>query len=122
MNTTLEQEERKSIANYKIISDLNKPDQGNECVIHVLDKPRNSIVEEIYKEYPWDQHPDGDFELAVTGKAFEHMVTTHNSLSDKSNVYEKVLKHAKIYARMSPDHKAMLVTAYQETTPHIIGM
>lgn len=121
-NITLEQDERMSIANYKLISDLNKPDQGNPYVKHVLDKPRTSLVEEIYTEYPWDQHPDGDFELAVSGKAFEYIVSNHNMQLDKPNVYEKVLKYAKIYARMSPDHKAMLINAYQESSPHIIGM
>jgi magnesium-transporting ATPase (P-type) len=37
-------------------------------------------------------------------------------------VYRKAIMHAKIYARMSPDHKAMLVEELQNNMKEMIGM
>jgi cation-transporting P-type ATPase 13A2 len=65
------------------------------------------------------------FEIAVTGNAFQIMSDRINNsgISDETKQnYKNVIAHAKIYARMSPDHKAMLVTSLQENSDDMIGM
>jgi magnesium-transporting ATPase (P-type) len=66
-----------------------------------------------------------DFELAMTGNAFQLMIDQidNTRVSDETKEeYKRVIAHAKIYARMSPDHKALLVTCLQENTDDMIGM
>jgi len=47
-----------------------------------------------------------------------------NAFKDKETkeIYKKVISYAKVYARMSPDDKAMLVTQLQENSKYMIGM
>jgi magnesium-transporting ATPase (P-type) len=54
--------------------------------------------------HPW-QHPPETYSLAITGKAFNHLV---KSPSDQATLH-RVLFKAQIYARMSPEDKAALV-------------
>lgn len=37
-----------------------------------------------------------------------------------SETYSRIIKHAKVFARMSPDHKAMLVTEIQKDNQDIM--
>jgi magnesium-transporting ATPase (P-type) len=66
-----------------------------------------------------------DFELAMTGNAFQLMIDQiiNSRVSDeKKEEIKRVITHAKIYARMSPDHKALLVMSLQQNTDDMIGM
>jgi len=53
---------------------------------------------------PW-LHPPEDYSLAITGKAFNMLVSDEKRVS----TLQRVLLKAQIYARMSPDDKAILV-------------
>ena len=53
-------------------------------------------------ELPWS-YQDQNIEVAVTGKAFNYIIT-HNEFIKNS-----VLAKCKVYARMGPDDKACLV-------------
>lgn len=46
--------------------------------------------------------------LAVTGKAFEYMLTNEPKL------FQRVIKKAVVYGRMNPHHKAALVEEYRK--------
>lgn len=37
-----------------------------------------------------------------------------------SEAYTRIVKHARVFARMSPDHKAMLVTEIQKENKEIM--
>lgn len=78
---------------------------------------------------PWEQKATvfkmSDFEIAVTGNAFQLMsdqIKNFKVDSETKEKYKNIIAYAKIYARMSPDHKAMLVTSLQENTKDMIGM
>lgn len=65
------------------------------------------------------------YELAITGNAFQFMIDAIEKGKESENtleVYRKAIMHAKIYARMSPDHKAMLVEELQNNMKEMIGM
>jgi magnesium-transporting ATPase (P-type) len=66
-----------------------------------------------------------NFEIAVTGNAFQLMIDQIQNVkvdNETKQKYKRIIAYAKIYARMSPDHKAMLVTSLQENTDKMIGM
>jgi magnesium-transporting ATPase (P-type) len=78
---------------------------------------------------PWEEKGANllmkNFEIAMTGNAFQIMSDKINNpdVSSKTrDEYKRIIAHAKIYARMSPDHKAMLVASLQENTDFMIGM
>lgn len=79
-------------------------------------------------EVPWDVNDAKDlkqYELAITGNAFQFMLDAiANNSVDQNTIalYRRVILHAKIYARMSPDHKALLVTELQNNSTDMIGM
>lgn len=65
-------------------------------------------------------------EIALTGKAFEHLVSLRNnespdSIHDRENL-KFILRNAKVFARMSPEGKALLVTELQKETGEMIAM
>ena len=66
---------------------------------------------------PW-QHPPETYSIAITGKAFNHLVY---SLSEQATLH-RVLFKAQIYARMSPDDKAVLVEQLQKFCKTEVGM
>lgn len=79
-------------------------------------------------EAPWETEGGEDmrqYELAITGNAFQFMLDAiaHNTV-DKvtASLYKRAIINAKIYARMSPDHKALLVTELQNNSSDMIGM
>jgi len=70
-------------------------------------------------EFPWS-NLNTDFSLAITGKAFQKIVNDHQE--DPSNHgLRTVLRHCQIFARMSPDQKALLVESLQNEGL-IVGM
>lgn len=76
---------------------------------------RNSVIFE--EDYPW-QHPPEEYALAITGKAFNFLVNNKN----QESTLQKVLFKAQIYARMSPDDKATLVSNLQTFCKTEVGM
>jgi magnesium-transporting ATPase (P-type) len=61
-------------------------------------------VVSIEEDNPW-LHPPENYSVAITGKAFNVLLSDPS----QSAVLKKVLLNAQIYARMSPDDKAKLV-------------
>ena len=56
-------------------------------------------------ELPWD-YQDDNVSVALTGKAFK----LAKELAPRNPfMFNSILKKARVYARMSPDDKAMLV-------------
>ena len=80
-------------------------------------------VNEKIKNYKSNQLPwnylDRNIEVAVTGKAFKHIV--EESLRDPF-VLNSVIAKAKVFARMGPDDKASLVENMQKILKEQIGM
>jgi cation-transporting ATPase 13A2 len=83
----------------------------------------------VVDKAPWEEIDADwvmtDFELAMTGNAFQLMIDQiiNSRVSDeKKEEIKRVITHAKIYARMSPDHKALLVMSLQQNTDDMIGM
>jgi len=62
----------------------------------------NDVV--LFEDFDW-QHPPENYSIAITGKAFNHLVSD----PDQQQILQRVLLKAQIYARMSPDDKATLV-------------
>ena len=65
-----------------------------------------------------------NYNVALTGKAFNYMA---NKMKDEENkaiksMYKAVIKHSKIFARMSPDDKAQLIIELQQNTQFMVGM
>ncbi len=64
------------------------------------------------------------YEVALTGKAFNFMINKIKDERDEDmkNMYNAVIKHWKIFARMSPDDKAQLIVELQHNTQFMVGM
>lgn len=79
-------------------------------------------------EAPWEGEDDKEmkeYELAITGNAFQFMTDAiTNNTADTHTIafYKRAISHAKIYSRMSPDHKALLITELQNHSPYMVGM
>lgn len=65
-------------------------------------------------DYPWKNDPK--CKIALTGKAFEFI------LHSEDKELKSVIHKSKIFARMSPENKAMLVTELQNHTKFMVGM
>jgi cation-transporting ATPase 13A2 len=63
-------------------------------------------------------HPPENYGIAITGKAFNHLVLDPS----QNQILQRVLLKAQIYARMSPDDKATLVEKLQAFTKAEVGM
>ena len=66
-------------------------------------------------------------EIAITGKAFEHLVDlrAENALIDgyrARDIIKRILIGGRVYARMTPDHKELLIKELQDETGENIGM
>lgn len=65
------------------------------------------------------------YEIAMTGKAFQIMIDALEDPKESpllKDIYKRAILHGKIYARMSPDHKAILVNQLQNASRYMIGM
>ena len=67
---------------------------------------------------PWD-YQDANLNVALTGKAFKHI---YDRKQQNPFMFNSVLSKAKVYARMSPDDKALLVDSLQENLKINCGM
>ena len=68
-----------------------------------------------------------EFEFAWNGKALQHIVMLANKNQkymeyDAKEILEKIIKTGKVFARMSPNAKAMLVEEIQKQTGKLVGM
>lgn len=84
---------------------------------------------ELLEKVPWEEIGNRqtleDYEIALTGKAFEYMMDLAKfKYTDKETkiLTQEIILHAKVYARMSPDHKAILVSHLQENSKFMIAM
>ena len=67
---------------------------------------------------PWN-YLDDTIEVALTGKAFNWIVSNKSS---HPFLFNSVLLKANVYARMSPDDKARLVDSLQDNFKIFVGM
>jgi len=103
------QDEAKKLGyNANIKSELENSRHENEESI-------NDIVG--LQDFPW-QHPPDSYAVALTGKAFNILLTD----PDQQAVLKQVLIKAQIYARMGPDDKAKLIEKLQEFCKTEVGM
>ena len=61
---------------------------------------------------PWEDLDPRTFSVALNGKALQYLFTRKQS---HESLLHKVLLKAQVYARMSPDDKAVLVELIQDT-------
>lgn len=64
------------------------------------------------------------YDVALTGKAFNFMINQIKTEDNErmKNMYKAVIKHSKIFARMSSDDKAQLIIELQKNTQFMVGM
>lgn len=67
------------------------------------------------------------YEAAITGRAFDKIVQLCKQNEriydfEAKEVLKKVLKQAKVYSRMSPKQKGMLIEELQHETGEQVGM
>ena len=70
---------------------------------------------------------DSEVEMATTGPVFQYILDQrkdHQTINGRNatDVLNFVLKHCKIYARMSPQQKADLIQELQVYSNDMIGM
>lgn len=68
-----------------------------------------------------------DFEVAITGRAFDRIVEMANKnlkINDfeAKEVLQKILAQGKVFSRMSPKQKALLIEEVQKNTGELVGM
>lgn len=87
-----------------VLGDMKK-NAGNELVLtwHDVDTQKELSMDEVEDLVAL---PDFDIELAVTGKAFDHMVETREM--------EELLLATRIYSRMTPNGKVKCVQMHME--------
>ena len=73
------------------------------------------------KEYPF-QNVQEDYVIAMTGKTFETLcalrdrfiATQNENLRIYNDVFKIILLHGRVFARMAPEHKALLVDGFKK--------
>lgn len=70
---------------------------------------------------PWTARIDGEFTLAISGNAFEVIVKRAESSKSDSWLLDEITDRTSIFARMSPEHKALLIEKLQARN-HIVAM
>ena len=73
------------------------------------------------KEYPF-QNVQEDYVIAMTGKTFETLcalrdrfiATQNENLRIYQDVFKIILLHGRVFARMAPEHKALLVDGFKK--------
>ena len=73
------------------------------------------------------QNQSSNIELVTTGPIFHHIIETvekEGLINDypAKEVYNYLMKNCKVYARMSPQQKAILIQGLQDNTGEMIGM
>ena len=70
------------------------------------------------KTLPWN-YMDENLAVAITGKAFKHVLERQH---ENPYVFNSILAKAKVYARMAPEDKALLVESLQNNLQINCGM
>jgi len=73
------------------------------------------------KEYPFENIQE-DYVIAMTGKTFEilsilrerFLATDNENLRIYNDIFKIILLHGRVFARMAPEHKALLVEGYKK--------
>lgn len=73
------------------------------------------------KEYPF-QNVQEDYVIAMTGKTFEQLSmlrqqfleTENENLRIYNDIFRIILLHGRVFARMAPEHKALLVDGFKK--------
>jgi cation-transporting ATPase 13A3/4/5 len=78
----------------------------------------SNIESEVEAKYPWDDLDEG-YSLVFTGDTFNHMMKRDPKASKGST--KKILENSAVFARMSPDDKALLIDALQNQNI-LVGM
>jgi len=91
------------------LGDLLKDEQGKKFV-------QWKSTEHTSNSLPWN-YLDTSVEVALTGKAFNHLLQSQDNF-----IINSVLAKANIFARMGPDDKAELVDHLRSTLDEQIGM
>jgi cation-transporting ATPase 13A3/4/5 len=74
------------------------------------------------KRPPWIEHAfSDDYVLAVTGTAFAELVSRAEDSENETKTLQVVLEKCRIYARMAPEHKTLLVEKLQNLN-YLVGM
>jgi len=78
---------------------------------------------------PWEKiggDKSGEYEIAITGKAFQELVLLRDQDKDcttnAASVLKKVVRNATVFARMAPEDKEKLVIELQTETKEFIAM
>ena len=83
--------------------------------IEINERSINDVV--ALQDFPW-QHPPEEYSIAITGRAFNHLLHEPSQQA----VFKQVLLKAQIYARMSPDDKTKLIEKLQLFFKTEVGM
>lgn len=122
---------RDSVRRLSILSGYNHDQEGKFNIQDTSDV--NSAqdygeIEEIEEEVPWESGNLTEikkYEIAITGKAFQMMmesIENPKETEENRKLNQALIQQAKVFARMSPDHKAMLVEQLQEVLNDMVGM
>ena len=74
------------------------------------------------EESPWNKAKTNGFGISMSGSVFEkiyklngkYMKTKDPKLKKTHNTYRLILKNGRVFARMAPEHKALLVEAFKK--------
>mmetsp|Transcript_6716 Transcript_6716/g.11955 ORF Transcript_6716/g.11955 Transcript_6716/m.11955 type:complete len:1093 (+) Transcript_6716:3955-7233(+) len=89
---------------------------------HIYDATTDELSEKLDDEVPWLQSVHSDqLALALTGDSFAHISKQAQSSSTASKVMDGILDKGVVFARMSPDHKTLLVELLQSKAK-LVGM
>lgn len=69
----------------------------------------------------WTFRQNDEFTLTISGNAFEYLVKRADTSYTDSWLLEQVIDNTSVYARMSPEHKALLIEMLQGRK-HIVAM
>lgn len=63
---------------------------------------------------PWSSQCNKPFAIALTGRAFQYIVDLVDLNPAQKWLLDDILKYGKVFARLNPDHKTLLVNKLQE--------
>lgn len=88
----------------------------------LYDSESDQVKEGVAGQIPWkDRLHDNDFVLALTGDAFMAIYRQAQLSDSDARILDHVVSRAAVFARMSPDHKSLLVECLQ-AKGQLVGM
>ena len=106
--------------NNKRNSDINETNNNNNNNTNTTDDSFNLNIET--RNYPFIESNLDDYVIALTGPTFESLLKLKNKYHTTKNekykpyhlIFKTILRHGYVYARMSPEHKTMLVESLRQ--------